>query len=115
MSESRQHNSESFTDMSSALYEFGLLRRAVKPPVPSVPNLRNALEGDAKDLRKIRDIQRAQSGCRIVAVAAVVEPVIAIGNRVQWRIRTPVRPTGERKTVEWEVQQSQSAAVQVFA
>ncbi len=69
----------------------------------------------AKDVSEIGDVQRAQSGSGAVAISTVVEPVVAISDRVQGRIRTPVRLTGERKTVEWEVQQSQSAAVQVFA
>src|SRR5208282_1891426 len=72
------------------------------------------LELTAKGLREIRDVQRAQSGCGTVAVAAVVEPVVAIFDCVQRRIRPLIAPLAEGETVEREVQQS-DPAVQRFA
>jgi len=71
------------------------------------------LEQTAQYLGEIRYIQRPQPGRRIVAVAAVVEPVVAIFDRVQRRVWSSVSLAALRESVERIVQQAQPA-VQVF-
>ena len=54
------------------------------------------LELATQDFGVIRDVQRPQSDSGIVAVAALVKPVVAIGDRVQRSIRARVGLAGGR-------------------
>jgi hypothetical protein len=70
----------------------------------------------AQDLRKIPDIQRAKSDRGTVPVAAVVEPVVAVFDRVSTaHVEVPVRLTAARETVERVVQQSDPAALPKYS
>ena len=62
----------------------------------------------AKACGKIRDIQRAQSSSWIVAVASGVEPVVAMFDRVQRRVRAGVGLTGLCQLIDHRVKKIES-------
>ena len=72
----------------------GVVYAAVAPRRAALILAHTKLVLIAKECRKIRDIQRAQSSSWIVAVASGVEPVVAMLDRVQRRVRAGVGLTG---------------------
>src|SRR5579863_1592910 len=73
------------------------------------------LEQVAQELCEVGDVDGAKTGGRTVAVASLVEPVVAAADNVKRRVRALVSLTGKGQSIEGIVKETQARAVQRLA
>ena len=75
--------------------------RSKKAPATRVAGAEpEGLEQVVQELREVSDVDGAETRGGTVAVAALVEPVVAVDDRVKWRMRALVGLTGKSQGIE---------------